>query len=173
MKKLFFLFSVLFTCLISAQTKENPLVILDAKNIGYMDQAENTLKLINKNDLLTYVYKGSGAEILQKFGSNSGVVIIATKKFILETFYQNNIENSPLKKEIPSAEYLSKIGIFGSKPESKNLPYDELVKYINISIINEDVKKIASISFIKPADSQKINQKWKFGALEITSTKEE
>ena len=129
------------------------------------------LKLIDPKDMLIYVHKGSRAEILQKFDSNSGVVIFASKKFILDTFYKNHIEKSPLKKEIPSVDYLSKIGIIGSIVDSKYLPYDdELSKYINITTIKGEEKKIASITFIKPADSQKLNTEWKFGALEITST---
>ncbi|WP_337966918.1 hypothetical protein [uncultured Flavobacterium sp.] len=172
MKKVCFLLVVLFTCLVSGQKKGNPLVILDSKSIGYMDQAENKLKHINQNDMLLFIYKGSADEILKKFGSNSGVVIVATKKFILETFYKNNIENSPLKKEIPTIESLSKIGIIGSKAESKNLPYDELVRYIKTTPHNEDVLKIASIAFIKASDAQQMNPDWKFGAIEIMSTKD-
>ena len=167
MKKVCFLFAILFTCLVSGQNKENPLVILDSKNIGFMNEAQSILKPINPDDISTMsVYKGDESK---KYGSESGVIIITTKKFVLDNFYKNNIENSPLKKEIPTPEILTKIGILGSKADSKNLPYDELKKYINTNTVNNDtVLQIAKIAFIKPSDAQKINPKWKFGALEIT-----
>lgn len=168
MKRIVFSFFLLCTFSGYTQSQSHPLVILDSKNMGYMD-----LKLIDPKDMLIYVYKGNAAEILKKFDTNSGVVIFASKRFILDAFYKSNIENSPLKKEIPNSEYLSKMGIIGSKAESKYLPYDELSKYINISTIKGDEKKIASITFIKATDSQKINPEWEFGALEITSTTEE
>jgi rRNA processing protein Gar1 len=170
MKKVCFLFTILFTCLVYGQTKDNPLVILDSKSIGYIDQAENTLKHINQNDMLIFIYKGNAEEVEQKFGSKSGVIIYATKKYILNTFYQNNIENSPLKKDIPTKDHLSKIGIIGSIAGNINQPYDELVNYISITPNNETVKKIVSITFIKPTDAQIINPDWKFGAIEIMST---
>ena len=110
------------------------------------------------------VYKGDASK---KYGSENGVIIITTKKYILDTFYKNNIENSSLKKEIPTTEILAKIGVFGSKADSKNLPYDELIKYVDTNTVNDTVLKIASITFIKPLDAQKINPDWKFGALEI------
>lgn len=172
MKKVCFLFAILFTCLVSGQNTGNPLVILDSKSIGYMNQVENKLKRIDQNDMQAFVYKGSANEILDKFGSNSGVLIFATNKFIVETFYKNNIENSSLKKEIPTIEALSKIGIIGSKAESKHLPYAELVRYIKTTPSNDDMLKIASITFIKPSDAQKMNPDWKFGAIEIMSTKD-
>jgi|GEM_PF-1647211 len=170
MKTVFFLFTILFTCLVSGQTKDNPLVILDSKSIGYMNQAESTLKNIAQSDLLIFIYKGSAEEVEQKFGSKSGVIIFATKKYILNTFYQNNIENSPLKKDIPTTDYLSKVGIIGSIAGNINQPYDELVNYISITPNNETAKKIASITLIKPTDAQIINPDWKFGAIEIMST---
>ncbi|MFH6999840.1 TonB-dependent receptor [Flavobacterium sp. FlaQc-57] len=165
MKKVYFLVAVLFTCLISGQNKENPLVILDSKNIGFMNEAQPILEPINPNDISTMsVYKGDASK---KYGSENGVIIITTKKYILDTFYKNNIENSSLKKEIPTTEILAKIGVFGSKADSKNLPYDELIKYVDTNTVNDTVLKIASITFIKPLDAQKINPDWKFGALEI------
>ncbi len=170
MKTVCFLFTIIFTCIVSGQTKDNPLVILDSKCIGYMEQAENTLKNINQNDLLPFIYKGNAEEVEQKFGSKSGVLIFATKKYILNTFYQNNIENSPLKKDIPTTDFLSKIGVIGSIASNINQPYDELVNYISITPNNKAVKKIASITFIKPTDAQTINSDWKFGAIEIMST---
>lgn len=166
MKKVCFLVAILFTCLVSGQSKENPLVILDSKKIGFMNEVQSILEPINPNDISTMsVYKGDDAS--QKYGSNSGVIIITTKKFILDSFYKNNIENSSLKKEIPTTEILAKIGVFGSKADSKNLPYDELIKYIDTNTVNDKILKIASIAFIKPLDAQKINPDWKFGALEI------
>lgn len=169
MKKVYFLVAVLFTCLISGQNKENPLIILDSKKIGFMNEVQSILEPINPNDISTMsVYKGDDAS--QKYGSKSGVIIITTKKFILDSFYKNNIENSPLRKEIPTTEILAKIGVFGSKADSKNLPYDELIKYIDTNTVNDKILKIASITFIKPLDAQKINPDWKFGALEIKSS---
>lgn len=168
MKKVCLLFAILFTCLVSGQSKENPLVILDSKKIGFMNEVQSILEPLNPNDISTMsVYKGDNAS--QKYGSKSGVIIITTKKFILDSFYKNNIENSPLKKEIPTTEMLAKIGIFGSKADSKNLPYDELIKYVDTNTANDTVLKIASITFIKPSDAQKTNPEWKFGALKITS----
>lgn len=172
MKKVYLLFVVIFTCFTYAQNKPNPLVILDSKKIGYMDQAKKILEPIDPNEISTVsVYKD--VVTAKKYGSDSGVIVITTKKFILDTFFKNNIENSPLKKEIPDTEYLSKIAIIGSKVESKNLPYDELLKYIDTNSVNDIVLKIAAITFIEPADSQKINPDWKFGALEIIGSMKE
>lgn len=166
MKKIYLLLSVLFVGLSYAQDKSQPLVILDSKKIGFMNEAQPILEPINPNDISTIsVYKG---ETSQKYGSESGVVIITTKKYILDTFYKNNIENSSLKKEIPTTEMLAKIGVIGSKADGKNLPYDELIKYIDTNTVNDTILKIASIAFIKPADAQKTNPEWKFGALKIT-----
>ncbi|MBB4801495.1 hypothetical protein HNP37_001556 [Flavobacterium nitrogenifigens] len=170
MKKIFAVLTVFFTCFISGQTKDNPLVILDSKSIGYMDQ--NKLKHIDPNDMQLFIYKGTRSEILEKFGSNSGVVIFATNKYILETFYKDNIENSSLKKEIPTVDRLSKIGVIGSKAEVKNLPYAELVRYIKTTPNNDDVLKITSIAFIEPSVAVKMNPDWKFGAIEIMSTQD-
>ena len=168
MKKIYLLLSVLFVGLSYAQDKSQPLVILDSKKIGFMNEAQPILEPINPNDISTIsVYKG---ETSQKYGSESGVVIITTKKYILDTFYKNNIENSSLKNEIPSTEMLAKIGVFGSKADSKNLPYDELIKYIYTNTANDTVLKISSITFIKPSDAQQMNPDWKFGAIEIMST---
>lgn len=166
MKKIYLLLSVLFVGLSYAQDKSQPLVILDSKKIGFMNEAQPILEPINPNDISTIsVYKG---ETSQKYGSESGVVIITTKKYILDTFYKNNIENSSLKKEIPTTEMLAKIGVISSKADGKNLPYDELIKYIDTNTVNDTILKIASIAFIKPADAQKTNPEWKFGALKIT-----
>lgn len=170
MKKVCFLFAILFTSLVSGQAKENPLVILDSKSIGYMDQAENTLKHINQNDMLLFFYKGNAEEIEQKFGSKSGVLIYVTKKYILDTFYKNNIEHSSLKTIIPTIESLSKIGIIGSKAEFKDLPYAELVRYIKTTPNTDDVLKISSIAFVEPSVAVQMNPDWKFGAIEIMST---
>lgn len=137
MKKVYFLVAVLFTCLISGQNKENPLIILDSKKIGFMNEVQSILEPINPNDISTMsVYKGDDAS--QKYGSQSGVIIITTKKFILETFYKNNIESSPLKKEIPTTADLVKIGVIvniksgtmttTTKSDGKNQPYDQLSK---------------------------------------------
>lgn len=171
MKKLFVVLTVLFTCFISGQTKDNPLIILDSKNIGYMNQAEKTLQRINPDDVILSIYKASSDEIFQKFGSKSGVLIYTTKKYILHTFFKNNIENSPIKKDIPTIDRLSKIGVVGSVADNKDLPYAELIRYINATSINEELK-IASISFIEPSVAVKMNPNWKFGAIEIMSTQD-
>ena len=170
MKKVYFLFCILYACFIYGQNASNPLVIFNGKNIGYKNP-EDVLKTIKKQDLATLgIFKGDTEDALKKYGSNSGVVVITTKKFILDTFYKNNIENSPLKKEIPTTDILSKIGIVVSKAENKNQPYEELSKYINIDLSEDSVLKIASITFIKPVDAVKMNSEWKFGAIEIMST---
>ena len=167
MKKVYFLIAVLFVCFTYAQDNPQPLIILDAQNIGFMNKAQSILDPINPDDISTIsVIKGEAAK---KYGSDFGVIIITTKKYILDTFFKNNIENSPLKKEITTTEDLSKIGVFGSKTDSKNLPYDELIKYVDTKNVDEIVLKIASISYIKPKDAQKMNPDWKFGAIEITS----
>lgn len=170
MKNVCFLFSILFTCLVSGQTKDNPLIILDSKSIGYLDQAQNILKHIDQNDMLIFIYKGTAEEIEQKFGSKSGVLIYVTKKYILDTFYKNNIENSSLKTIIPTIESLSKIGIIGSKAAFKDLPYAELVRYIKTTPSTDEVLKISSIAFVEPNIAVQMNSDWKFGAIEIMST---
>lgn len=168
MKKVYFVFCILFAYVVHGQNKPNPLVILNAENIGYKN-VEEVLKPIKREDI--GVLSIAKEDALERYGSNSGVIVIATKKFILDTFYKNNIENSPLKKEIPTVASLSKIGIIG-RNESKNQPYDELAKYININLAENLVQKIASISFIEPSVAVKMNPDWEFGAIEIMSTKD-
>lgn len=127
------------------------------------------MEAINPNDISTLtVYKDS--LVCKKYGSNSGVIVITNKKFILDTFYKNNIKNSPLKEKIKSPEDLLTIGVLNNNPESKNQPYDELYKYIDTYTINEKIEKVAKITFINPEDSIKINPEWINGAIEIDAT---
>mgnify|MGYP000904603537 CR=1 FL=1 len=168
MKKLLLLFSVFFLSNLYAQ-EQNPLIILDAKKIGFMKDIKEQMEAINPNDISTLtVYKDS--LVCKKYGSNSGVIVITNKKFILDTFYKNNIKNSPLKEKIKSPEDLLTIGVLNNNPESKNQPYDELYKYIDTYTINEKIEKVAKITFINPEDSIKINPEWINGAIEIDAT---
>ena len=146
----------------------NPLVILDAKKIGFMQDIKEQMETIKPDDISTLtVYKDS--LVCKKYQSNSGVIVITTKKFILDTFYKNNIENSPLHEKIKSANDLLNIGVVNDNPKSKNQPYDELYKYIDTYTINEKIKKITKITYLKPEDSIKLNPEWTNGAIEIDS----
>ena len=143
-------------------------MVLDAKKIGFMQDNKELMDNINPNDISTLtVYKDS--LVCLKYGSNSGVIVITTKKFILDTFYKNNIENSPLKEKIKTPEDLLKIGVVNNNPNSKNQPYDELYKYIDTNTINEKIKKVTKINYINPEDSIKLNPEWTNGAIEIDS----
>ena len=169
MKKIGLLISILF---ISTVYGQSPLIVLDANKLGFMQDIKEQMEAINPNDISTLtVYKDS--LVCKKYGSNSGVIIITTKKFILDTFYKNNIENSPLKTNIASPEDLLKIGVVNDNPKSKNQPYDELYQYIDTYTINEKIKKIAQIVYLKPEDAIKINPEWINGAIEISSIDEE
>ena len=166
MKKLLLLFSVLFVSSLFAQSKMNPLIVVDAQKIGFMQDHKDLIENMNPNDISTLtVYKDS--LVCKKYGSNSGVIVITNKKFILDTFYKNNIENSPLKEKIKSSEDLLKIGVVANHPESKNQPYDELYQYIDTYTINEKIKKVAKITYLNSEDSIKINPEWVNGAIEI------
>jgi hypothetical protein len=166
MKKLLFLFSILFLSNLYAQSQKGPLIVLDAKKLGFMQDIKEQMEAINPDDISTLtVYKDS--LVCTKFGSNSGAIIITTKKYILDTFFRNNIEKSPLKEKIKSSDDLLKIGVITDHPESKNQPYDELYKYIDTYTINEKIKKIAKIIYLNPEDSIKLNPEWINGALEI------
>ncbi|WP_304198817.1 hypothetical protein [Flavobacterium alvei] len=166
MKKLLFLFSILFVSSLFAQSKMNPLIVVDAQKIGFMEDHKDLMEKMNPNDISSLtVYKDS--LVCKKYGSNSGVIVITNKKFILNTFYKNNIENSPLKEKIKTPEDLLKIGLIGGNPKSKNQPYDELYKYIDTYNINEKIKKVAKITYLNPEDSIKINSEWINGAIEI------
>lgn len=172
MKKFLLLFSLLFVSSLFAQSKMNPLIVVDAKKIGFMQDHKDLMENMNPNDISTLtVYKDS--LVCKKYGSNSGVIVITNKKFILDTFYKNNIENSPLKEKIKSPEDLLKIGVINDNPNSKNQPYDELYKYIDTYTISEKIKKIAQIFYINPEDSIKLNLEWTNGAIEISSIQEE
>jgi hypothetical protein len=166
MKKIIsFLFFLLIASMYG-QSQQSPLIVLDAKKIGFMKNIKEKMEAINPNDISTLtVYKDS--LICKKYDSNSGVIIITTKKFILGEFYKNNIENSPLKEKIKSSDDLLKIGIINSDSKSKNQPYDELCKYINTYTINDKIKKIAKITYLNPEDSIKLNPEWINGAIEI------
>lgn len=162
-----FLFSTLYV-----QSQQSPMIVLDAKKIGLMKDIKEQMESINPDDISTLtVYKDS--LICKKYGSSSGVIIITTKEFILDTFYKNHIENSPLKTNISSPEDLLQIGVVTDHPESKNQPYDELSKYIDTYTINEKIKKVAEIFYINPADSIKLNPEWINGAIKISSIYEE
>lgn len=140
MKKLLFLFSILFLSNLYAQSQKGPLIVLDAKKLGFMQDIKEQMEAINPDDISTLtVYKDS--LVCTKYGSNSGAIIITTKKYILDTFFRNNIEKSPLKEKIKSSDDLLKIGVITDRPESKNQPYDELYKYIDTYTINEKNKK--------------------------------
>lgn len=172
MKKIGLLLSILFISTVYGQIQQSPLIVLDANKLGFMQDIKEQMEAINPNDISTLtVYKDS--LVCKKYGSNSGVIIITTKKFILDTFYKNNIENSPLKANITSPEDLLKIGVVNDNPKSKNQPYDELYQYIDTYTINEKIKKIAQIVYIKPEDAIKINPEWINGAIEISSIDEE
>jgi hypothetical protein len=172
MKKLFFLFSALFVSSLFAQSKMNPLIVVDAQKIGFMQDHKDLMDAINPNDISTLtVYKDS--LVCKKYGSNSGVIVITTKKFILDTFYKNNIENSPLKEKINSPEDLLKIGIISADSKSKIQPYDELSKYIDTYTINAKIEKIAKIVYLQSEDSIKLNPEWINGAIEISSISQE
>lgn len=162
-KLLFFVFTFLLT---NAYAQNNPLIILDAKKVGFIKDINEQIQAINPDDVSTLtVYKDS--LVCHKYGSNSGVIVITTKKFILDTFYKNNIENSPLKEKIKTPEDLLKVVVITNLSESKNQPYDELYKYIDTYTINEKIKKVSKITFINPEDSIKINSEWINGAIEI------
>jgi hypothetical protein len=168
MKKITLILSILFTSIIYGQTKQSPLIVLNAKKIGFMQDNKKEMDAINPDDISTLtVYKDSLN--CKKYDSNSGVIIITTKKFILNTFYKNNIENSQLKEKIKSPEDLLNIGIVNGDSKSKNQPYDELSKYIDTYTINEKIKKIAEITFINPRDSIQLNPLWINGAIKIAS----
>jgi hypothetical protein len=166
MKKIALLLSILFMSTVYGQTQQSPLIVLDANKLGFMQDIKEQMDAINPNDISTLtVYKDS--LICEKYESNSGVIIITTKKFILDTFYKNNIENSPLKANIASPEDLLKIGVITDHPDSKNQPYDELYKYIDTYTISEKVKKVAKITYLNPENSIKLNPEWINGAIEI------
>lgn len=172
MKKILILISVLFVSSLFAQSKMNPLIVVDAQKIGFMQDHKDLMDNMNPNDISTLtVYKDS--LVCKKYGSNSGVIVITNKKFILDTFYKNNIENSPLKEKIKSPADLLKIGVINDNPNSKNQPYDEFYKYIDTYTINEKIKKVVKITYLNPDDSVKINSEWINGAIEISSIHEE
>lgn len=168
MKKIIFLLTLTITFLSHSQTKSNPIIVLDSKIIGFMNDTGEKLKSINPDEISSVtVLKDS--VISRKYGSEYGVIIITRKEYILSTFYENFIEsNSLLKEKIKSSSDLLKIGIVSSS-KSKNHPYDELVKYIYTNTINEQVKKITQIIYLNPEDSIKINSLWTDGAIEIVS----
>ena len=59
MKKVYFLIAVLFVCFTYAQDNPQPLIILDAQNIGFMNKAQSILDPINPDDISTIsVIKG-------------------------------------------------------------------------------------------------------------------
>lgn len=155
-----------------AQMQQSPLIIIDSKKIGFMKDLKKEMEDLNPNDISTVtVIKDS--VVSKKYESNFGVIIITTKKYILDTFYKNNIENSPLNEKIKTPEDLLKIGIISADLKSKNQPYDELSKYIDTYTINTKIEKIAKIEYLNSEDSIKLNPEWMNGAIEISSIIEE
>lgn len=167
MNKMISLLFFLFMSMVYGQVQTNPIIIIDAQKMGFMNDLKKEMEELQPDDISTIsVYKDS--IVSEKYGSKNGAIIITTKKYILATFYKNFIENSPLIENIPTIESLSNIGFFGANTQSKNQPYDELYKYIDTNTINEKIQKIAEIHFIKPEDALKINPAWNNGAIEIT-----
>jgi hypothetical protein len=168
MKNLLLFITIFFLSNSYAQSQTSPLIVLDAQKLGFMQDIKEQMEAINPDDISTLtVYKDS--LICKKYGSNSGAIIITTKKFILDTFYKNNIENSLLKEKIKSPDDLLKTGVVTNHPESKNQPYDELYQYIDTYTISEKIKKIAKITYLNSEDSIKLNPEWVNGAIEITA----
>lgn len=168
MKKIVLLLLILFISNVYAQSQISPMIVLDAEKLGFMQDIKAKMESINPDDISTLtVYKDS--LICKKYDSNSGVIIITTKKFILDTFYKNNIENFSLKEKIKSSEDLLKIGIINSDSKSRNQPYDEFSKYIDTNTINAKIEKIATIAYLNPEDSIKLNPEWINGAIEIST----
>lgn len=168
MKKLALLISILFYSISFSQEKANPMIVLDAKKIGFMKEVEKEMKALNPDDISTVtVFKDS--LISKKYGSEYGVIIITTKKHISNTFYKDFIANSTLNEKIKSVEDLEQIGLIGVDSGDKNQPYTELSKYIFTNTINEKILKITEMVFLKPEDAIKLNPKWIKGALEIIS----
>lgn len=151
-----------------SQKNADPIVVVDSKIIGKMNENKNIIENIKSEDVSTVtVFKDS--LMSKKYGSDYGVIIITTKKYIINTFYENFIKNTSLKENIKSANELIQVGIIGMNNKSKNQPYDELLNYIYTNTINEKIKKITKITFIKPIDAIKLNENWVNGALEIDS----
>jgi hypothetical protein len=171
MKKLFLLLLFLYISATFGQKNSNPVIVIDSKKMGFMNDYKKELEALNPNDIATVtVFKDS--VVSKKYGSEKGVIIITTKKYILETFYREFIEKSPLKENIPTIAVLSEIGVISSNSTSKKEPYDELSKYIDTNTYNTKILKIAKITFIKPKDSIIINENWVKGAIEISSETE-
>lgn len=168
MKKIILLLLILCSFNSFSQHNANPIVVIDAKIIGKMNENQEIIEAVKSEDVSTVtVFKDS--IISKKYGSDYGVIIITTKKYILNTFFENFIKNSPLEQYIKTPEELANIGIIGLKEGSKNQPYDELLKYISTNTVNEKIEKVIRIDFIKPEDAKKLNNSWNFGALEIHS----
>jgi hypothetical protein len=168
MKKIVLLLLILSATSVFSQSKDNPLVILDTKKLGFMRDIPNEMEAIKSDDISTItVFKDS--VISKKYGSDYGVIVITSKKYILETFYKDFIQNSPLKENIKSTEVLADIGIIGVDLKEKNQPYNELYKYIYTNTASQKILKIAEIIFINPEDAIKISPKWINGALEISA----
>lgn len=168
MKKILFLFSFFYVSLLFSQTNESTMIVLDSKKLGLMKDLSKEMEAINPDDISTLtVFKDS--LIAKNYGAEYGVIVITRKKYILETFYKDIIQNSLLNEKIKSADDLALIGVVTDKPDSKNQPYDELSKYIYTNTANEKIKKVARIVFINPENAVKINPKWTFGAIEISA----
>lgn len=165
-KKAFLL--VLTLLLTNVYAQNNPLIVVDAKKIGFMKDINEQIQAINPDDVsIVTVFKDS--LVCEKYGSKTGVIVITTKKYIRDTFYSNFIAISSLKEKIKTSDDLTTIGIFGGNATNKNQPYDELVKYIDTYTINQTIEKIAQMVFIEPKDAIKLNPEWTNGALEITA----
>jgi hypothetical protein len=168
MKKLLLLLSFLYIAAAFGQKNIDPIIVIDSKKMGFMNDYKKEMEALNPNDIATVtVFKDS--VVSKKYGSEKGVIIITTKKYILETFYREFIEKSPLKENIPTIGILSEIGVISGNSKNKNEPYDELSKYVDTNTFNTKILKVAKITFIKPKDSIKINEKWVDGAIEISS----
>ncbi|MES2412113.1 MAG: hypothetical protein V4535_11790 [Bacteroidota bacterium] len=165
MKKLFVFCYLLITTLVCAQSSDNALIIVDAQKLGLMKDLSREMQAMNPDDISTVtVFKSEAAK---KYGSDTGVIIIVTKKYILDAFYKQYIQNTALNANIKSAEALAKIGIINTKP-GKNQPYDELSKYISTGNMDERLLKIKKLQFLTPDFTQALNPEWTSGALEIS-----
>lgn len=164
MKKLF-VFCLLFVA-VTASAQMNPLVILDGKKLGYMNDVKKEMQDIVPNDVASMTVL-KDIEAAKSYGSDSGVIIIVRKKYLLDSFYAENIQNSALKERIKSAEDLTKIGIVNAD-KGKNV-YDELSKYVFTNTVNKKILKVTGILFFDAKEAVRLNPAWTSGAIEISS----
>ncbi len=168
MKKIILLVSILILSASHAQNKpkQKTITIVDGKIKNIDRNSKDYKPLDSDNTLIIRILKDSVD--YNKTIFKAPFIVVVTKPYVLEEFYKIALEKDPtLKNNIPSADYLLKIGVISSNTKGIINPYGQFYKYVYTNDLKVTMRKIGSIVYIEPENAVKLNPKWIYGAIKI------